>query len=193
MKAYQKLEKVEILDVEKVQDEMIYSVSKSKELSNNSPTNKARNSAIQQSEANNKEAGPRKNKFAAKGKEENASRSLVTCKSQTNIRQNYETLETSLTSPLGSGKSHKARYDSFEILRLLGSGTFGKVFLARKKDNGKLYAMKVLKKKDLIFKKHLKYAVTESNILKKCDHPFILRIHFSFQVKTVNPFIYFSF
>jgi serum/glucocorticoid-regulated kinase 2 len=41
----------------------------------------------------------------------------------------------------------------------LGSGAFGKVFLAKLISNGKLYALKALKKKNLILQKQLKYAI----------------------------------
>lgn len=52
-------------------------------------------------------------------------------------------------------------YKSFKILDVLGQGTFGKVFKVEKIDNGKIYAMKVLKKSVLARNKHLKYAITE--------------------------------
>jgi len=77
-------------------------------------------------------------------------------------------------------------FKSFEILKLVGIGSFGKIFLVKKKDDGKFYAMKVLKKRNLVVKKHLKYALTEMNILKSCDHPFIIKIYYSFQVKKSN-------
>jgi serine/threonine protein kinase len=41
--------------------------------------------------------------------------------------------------------------------------------------------MKILNKKKLMAKKQLKYAVSETNILKKVSHPFIVTLHFSFQ------------
>ena len=64
----------------------------------------------------------------------------------------------------------------------MGAGSFGKVFLVRRRRDGGVFAMKMLKKRDLIIKKQLRYAVTESNVLKKCRHPFILALHHSFQV-----------
>ena len=40
----------------------------------------------------------------------------------------------------------KISYESFELISSLGKGSFGEVFLVKKKDTGILYAMKVLKK-----------------------------------------------
>lgn len=64
---------------------------------------------------------------------------------------------------------------------MLGSGAFGKVFLARHIKSGIVYALKALKKKDLIVKKQLKYAVTEAKVLKQANHPFIINLHYAFQ------------
>ena len=45
------------------------------------------------------------------------------------------------------------------MISTLGSGAFGKVFLAKHIATGKLYALKALKKKNLILQKQLKYAI----------------------------------
>lgn len=50
-------------------------------------------------------------------------------------------------------------YASFTTIKTLGSGAFGKVLLAKLNSNGSLYALKVLKKKNLILQKQLKYAI----------------------------------
>ncbi len=57
------------------------------------------------------------------------------------------------------------------------------LFKVKKKDNGKIYAMKALRKRELILKRQIVYAVGELNILKQTNHPFIVQLHFSFQVK----------
>ena len=72
-------------------------------------------------------------------------------------------------------------FNSFEILELIGGGSFGKVFKVKQKNTSKIYAMKVLNKSYLIQKKLLRYAITECNILKNSDCPFILKLHYSFQ------------
>lgn len=46
----------------------------------------------------------------------------------------------------------KISKDDFYILKVIGRGSFGKVYLVRKKDTGIAYAMKILKKDQLIKK-----------------------------------------
>lgn len=77
----------------------------------------------------------------------------------------------------------KADPSQFELLRVLGEGSFGKVFLVRKiigKDAGALYAMKVLKKATLKVKDRVR-STTERNILADVGHAFIVKLHYAFQ------------
>src|SRR4051794_23662188 len=45
--------------------------------------------------------------------------------------------------------------EDFEILKLIGKGTFGQVFQVRKRDTRRIYAMKVLSKKVIVQKKEV--------------------------------------
>lgn len=47
---------------------------------------------------------------------------------------------------------NKISMDDFQLIEVIGRGSFGKVFLARRKDTGKPYAMKILKKDQLLEK-----------------------------------------
>ncbi|KAL7923970.1 kinase-like protein [Trichoderma austrokoningii] len=72
----------------------------------------------------------------------------------------------------------------FEILKLIGKGTFGQVYQVRKKDTQRIYAMKVLQKKVIVQKKEVAHTVGERNILVRTatsDSPFIVGLKFSFQ------------
>lgn len=63
---------------------------------------------------------------------------------------------------------------------MIGEGSFGRVFKVLKKDVGKYMAMKAMKKQYLIANNQIKYAVSESLIMRNLDHPFILKLIHSF-------------
>lgn len=72
----------------------------------------------------------------------------------------------------------------FQILKLIGRGTFGQVYQVRKKDTERIYAMKVLSKKVIVQKKEVAHTVGERNILVRTamsESPFIVGLKFSFQ------------
>ncbi|KAK8085595.1 hypothetical protein PG997_006866 [Apiospora hydei] len=82
-----------------------------------------------------------------------------------------------------SDKKHYGPED-FQILRLIGKGTFGQVYQVRKKDSNRIYAMKVLSKKVIVQKKEVAHTVGERNILVRtamAESPFIVGLKFSFQ------------
>ena len=70
--------------------------------------------------------------------------------------------------------------DDFEILKPISKGAFGRVYLARKKESGDLYAIKVMRKADLVRKNMVESARNERNILAMADNPFVVRFFFSF-------------
>ncbi|KIM25943.1 hypothetical protein M408DRAFT_25836 [Serendipita vermifera MAFF 305830] len=70
----------------------------------------------------------------------------------------------------------------FEILKLVGKGTFGRVFQVRKKDTKRIYAMKVLSKKEIVAKKEVAHTIGERKILQRSlESPFLVGLKFSFQ------------
>ncbi|KAM9913654.1 hypothetical protein OXX69_001397 [Metschnikowia pulcherrima] len=74
--------------------------------------------------------------------------------------------------------------DDFDVLRLLGKGTFGQVYQVRNKENGRIYAMKILSKKLIVKKKEIAHTIGERNILVRTSaaaSPFIVGLKFSFQ------------
>ncbi|KAL7979404.1 hypothetical protein Chor_004562, partial [Crotalus horridus] len=79
----------------------------------------------------------------------------------------------------------KADPAQFELLKVLGQGSFGKVFLVRKligPDAGYLYAMKVLKKASLKVRDRVRTKM-ERDILVEVNHPFIVKLHYAFQTE----------
>lgn len=71
--------------------------------------------------------------------------------------------------------------DDFELMKVLGKGAFGKVMLAQKKDNKKIYAIKVLKKQQIIELDQLEHTKAEKTILQHVNHPFLVGLEYAFQ------------
>jgi serine/threonine protein kinase len=70
--------------------------------------------------------------------------------------------------------------EDFNILVVLGKGTFGKVFLAESKINSQLYAIKVIRKDILIEYNQIKNTKLEKDIMFKCQHQFLVGMEYLF-------------
>ena len=71
----------------------------------------------------------------------------------------------------------------FLILKEIGQGAFGSVFLVQKENTKKKYALKVINKDFLSRTERTEEALIERLILTKCKHPSIIRLSLSFQTK----------
>ena len=70
--------------------------------------------------------------------------------------------------------------EDFEIVKPISRGAHGKVHLCRKRATGDVYAMKVMRKKDLIYKNMVSQAMAERDALINTDNPFIVKLYYSF-------------
>merc|ERR1719348_2022006 len=77
----------------------------------------------------------------------------------------------------------RARLDAedFEPLKVIGKGAFGEVRLVQKVDTGHVYAMKVLRKEDMVEKEQVAHVRAERDILVEVDHTWVVKMYFSFQ------------
>lgn len=69
----------------------------------------------------------------------------------------------------------------FKLERTLGTGSFGRVHLVQSKINNRFYALKVLKKAEIVQLKQVEHTNNERAILTKVQHPFIVNFWGSFQ------------
>ena len=83
--------------------------------------------------------------------------------------------------------------DDFQIMKVLGRGTFGKVCLVQYKPTKEYYAMKSLKKDVLLDMDQVQSTILEKKILQSLDHPFLVGMVFCFQTEEriyfIMPFI----
>lgn len=75
------------------------------------------------------------------------------------------------------------RLDSFKLLKVIGKGSFGKVFLVKENKSGELYALKVLRKDNIIKRNQIEHTKTERSVLGYVRHPFIVGMNMAFQSK----------
>jgi serine/threonine protein kinase len=115
-------------------------------------------------------------------------------------RERYDTISTASTvsssasasepvpeAPTSSGGTEalyntpKTSLDDFELLKVIGKGSYGKVTLVRKKESKRLFAMKSLNKSNVKRRNQVEHTKTERRVLGRAKHPFIVHLHYAFQ------------
>lgn len=76
---------------------------------------------------------------------------------------------------------HKMGVDDFELLTIIGRGAFGEVKLCRAKSTGQVYAMKKLKKSEMLSRGQVEHVRAERNLLAEVDSHCIVKLYYSFQ------------
>ena len=77
------------------------------------------------------------------------------------LKQEYQNIVTEQQRRTGSNITKK----DFEMISVIGKGSYGKVMLVKKRDTGQLYALKVLKKAEIIRRNQVEHTMTERRIL----------------------------
>ncbi|XP_011658334.1 serine/threonine-protein kinase tricorner isoform X1 [Cucumis sativus] len=78
-------------------------------------------------------------------------------------------------------RRHKMGVDDFELLTIIGRGAFGEVRLCREKTTGHVYAMKKLKKSEMLRRGQVEHVKAERNLLAEVDSAYIVKLYCSFQ------------
>ncbi|XP_054829586.1 serine/threonine-protein kinase LATS2 [Eublepharis macularius] len=80
-------------------------------------------------------------------------------------------------------KRAKMDKSMFVKIKTLGIGAFGEVCLACKVDTHALYAMKTLRKKDVLSRNQVAHVKAERDILAEADNEWVVKLYYSFQDK----------
>ncbi|EFX05286.1 serine/threonine-protein kinase [Grosmannia clavigera kw1407] len=78
-------------------------------------------------------------------------------------------------------RAGKVTIDDFELLKVVGKGSFGKVMMVRKKDTRRIYALKTIRKAHIISRSEVAHTLAERSVLAQINNPFIVPLKFSFQ------------
>ncbi|XP_016708634.1 serine/threonine-protein kinase 38-like isoform X2 [Gossypium hirsutum] len=76
---------------------------------------------------------------------------------------------------------HKMGVDDFELLTMIGKGAFGEVRVCREQTTGQVYAMKKLKKSEMLRSGQVEHVKAERNLLAEVDSNCIVKLYCSFQ------------
>jgi len=110
-------------------------------------------------------------------------------KNQNEIKKSPEKNKISNSTSDDEDSTHQSpnqpreKIRDFIIIKEVGQGSFGSVFLVEKETNKKKYAIKVINKDFLSRTERTEEALIERLILSRCKHPSIVRLSLSFQTK----------
>ncbi|KAM9305193.1 3-phosphoinositide-dependent protein kinase 1 [Gastrophryne carolinensis] len=75
----------------------------------------------------------------------------------------------------------KKRPQDFKFGKILGEGSFSTVVLAKEIASGREYAIKILQKRHIVKENKVPYVTRERDVMSRLDHPFFVKLYFTFQ------------
>ncbi|OAP58267.1 hypothetical protein AYL99_07357 [Fonsecaea erecta] len=69
----------------------------------------------------------------------------------------------------------------FRLLRVVGKGAFGKVRIVERKDSGLTFALKYIRKDEVVRSESVRNIIRERRMLEHLNHPFLCNLRYSFQ------------
>lgn len=78
-------------------------------------------------------------------------------------------------------KTQSFKIEDFELLKVVGKGSFGKVMQVKKKDTQRIYALKTIRKAHIISRSEVAHTLAERSVLSQINNPFIVPLKFTFQ------------
>jgi protein kinase A len=102
-----------------------------------------------------------------------------------NSTQNYAqtSQQQGQVSKSQAARTTKGKYslEDFSLQRTLGTGSFGRVHLVQSRHNHRFYAIKVLKKAQVVKMKQVEHTNDERRMLQRVKHPFLITLWGTFQ------------
>lgn len=78
-------------------------------------------------------------------------------------------------------KATKKTPNDFIFGKVIGEGSYSTVYLAKEIESGNEFAVKVLEKRHIMREKKTQYVMREKEVLMKLNHPFFIRLFYTFQ------------
>lgn len=129
----------------------------------------------------------KKKEFDEKFKHSGANSNLI---SHQNAGSNVPAKPSNISHPVSSNSQTQqliidpknCKLEDFELDRTIGTGSFGRVMIVYvKRNRTQRYAMKMLKKENIVKMKQVEHTLNEKKILCSVDFPFIVKLVYSFK------------
>ena len=78
-------------------------------------------------------------------------------------------------------RSKPLKIEDFDLLKVVGKGSFGKVMQVKKNDTQRIYALKTIRKAHIISRSEVAHTLAERSVLAQINNPFIVPLKFTFQ------------
>lgn len=105
-----------------------------------------------------------------------------------NDKTKQKLIEAHISKNLAKKKENKKtkRYNitDFVVVKTIGKGAFGEVRVVKKKDDDEVFALKMMKKSEMIAKKQVSHIQAERNLLAAADNEWLVKMLYSFQDNT---------
>ena len=102
---------------------------------------------------------------------------------QNSIKPVTQSVRPKTTQSVRPAQSNKPNFKDFEMIKVIGRGSVGKIFLAKYKKDGKYYAVKSMRKDQIISEGIADNILVEKNILMEGKCEFILKMNFFYQTQ----------
>jgi serum/glucocorticoid-regulated kinase 2 len=90
-------------------------------------------------------------------------------------------IKYTLINHYSNAKNQALTIDAFDLLKVVGKGSFGKVMQVRKRDTSRIYALKTIRKAHIVSRSEVTHTLAERTVLAQVNNPFIVPLKFSFQ------------
>ncbi|KAF2726150.1 kinase-like protein [Polychaeton citri CBS 116435] len=77
--------------------------------------------------------------------------------------------------------TNEVNLNHFRLLRVVGKGAFGKVRIVERKDTGLTFALKYIRKDEVVRSESVRNIIRERRMLQHLNHPFLCNLRYSFQ------------
>ncbi|KAM3915788.1 3-phosphoinositide-dependent protein kinase 1 [Leptodactylus fuscus] len=110
-----------------------------------------------------------------------SSPALANCSSRSGSTSDANAESEQKTVQQPTQQPRKKRPQDFKLGKILGEGSFSTVVLAKEISSGREYAIKILQKRHIVKENKVPYVTRERDVMSRLDHPFFVKLYFTFQ------------